>query len=87
MNKDFPDFDSIAKLRDKADKTDKLEAENNTLIQERDRYRVEAVAARNAVKALEVVRQEVEATNALNEHLLQELESHKTALESRTGDT
>lgn len=87
LNKDFPDFDSIAKLRDKADKTDKLEAENNTLIQERDRYRVEAVAARNAVKALEVVRQEVEATNALNEHLLQELESHKTALESRTGDT
>lgn len=36
---------------------------------------------------MEVIKQEVEATNALNEHLLQELESHKTALESRTGDT
>jgi len=34
-----------------------------------------------------VVKQRIDASNALNEHLLQELESHKTALESRTGDT
>ena len=54
---------------------------------ERNRYREEVVAARNAAKELETVKQEVEATNALNQHLLQELESHKTALESRTGDT
>lgn len=64
-----------------------LKQRYETLLQERDRYRAEATAARNATRELEVVRQEVAATNALNEHLLQELESHKTALESRTGDT
>lgn len=83
----YPDDESISSLEYKAQKVDKLEKENDALEQERDRYREEAIAARNASKELEVVRQEVEATNALNEHLLQELESHKTALESRTGDT
>lgn len=78
---------SISDLEEKAQRAEKLERENSALEQERNRYREEAVAARNASKELEVVRQEVEATNALNEHLLQELESHKTALESRTGDT
>ena len=83
----YPDDASISALEEKAQRAEKLERENSALEQERDRYREEAVAARNASKELEVVRQEVEATNALNEHLLQELESHKTALESRTGDT
>ena len=83
----YPDDVSISALEEKAQRAEKLERENSALEQERNRYREEAVAARNASKELEVVRQEVEATNALNEHLLQELESHKTALESRTGDT
>ena len=83
----YPDDARISALEEKAQRAEKLERENSALEQERNRYREEAVAARNASKELEVVRQEVEATNALNEHLLQELESHKTALESRTGDT
>lgn len=87
ITKEYPDDESIRKLKDKALKASELEQDNEALERERDRYRAEAVAARNASKALETIRQEVEATNALNEHLLQELESHKTALESRTGDT
>ena len=83
----YPDDDSIAALEERAQRAERLERENDALEQERNRYREEAVAARNASKELEVIRQEVDATNALNEHLLQELESHKTALESRTGDT
>ena len=83
----YPDDASIAVLEEKAQKVDNLERANDALEQERNRYREEVVAARNATKELEIVKQEVEATNALNEHLLQELESHKTALESRTGDT
>ena len=83
----YPDDASIAVLEEKAQKADNLERANDALEQERNRYREEVVAARNATKELEIVKQEVEATNALNEHLLQELESHKTALESRTGDT
>lgn len=83
----YPDDASIAALEEKAQKAEKLERANEALEQERNRYREEVVAARNATKELEIVKQEVEATNALNEHLLQELESHKTALESRTGDT
>lgn len=83
----YPDDASIAVLEEKAQKVDNLERAKDALEQERNRYREEVVAARNATKELEIVKQEVEATNALNEHLLQELESHKTALESRTGDT
>ena len=85
--KRYPDDAAISALEDKAQKADALERANEALELDRNRYREEAVAARNAVKELEIVRQEIEATNALNEHLLQELESHKTALESRTGDT
>ncbi len=83
----YPDDKSIAELEEKVKQTEKLEIENETLLLERNKYRDEAVAARNATKELETIKHEVEATNALNEHLLQELESHKTALESRTGDT
>lgn len=83
----YPDDGAIAVLEEKAQKADSLERANEALEQERNRYREEVAAARNATKELEIVKQEVEATNALNEHLLQELESHKTALESRTGDT
>lgn len=83
----YPDDAAIAALEDKAQKAEALERANEALELDRNRYREEVVAARNAVKELEIVKQEVEATNALNEHLLQELESHKTALESRTGDT
>lgn len=83
----YPDDAAISALEDKAKCAEKLEQENEVLIQERNKYREEVVAANNARRELEIVRQEVEATNALNEHLLQELESHKTVLESRTGDT
>ena len=83
----YPDDAAISELEEKAHKTDALERANEALELERNRYREEVIAARNATKELEIVKQEVEATNALNEHLLQELESHKTALESRTGDT
>jgi len=84
---EYPDDAAIAKLRENANKADKLESANETLTRERDRFREEALAAKNINKELEIVKRSVEATNALNEHLLQELESHKTALESRTGDT
>ena len=83
----YPDDAAISALEDKSRKFDKLEQENEVLIQERNKYREEVIAARNATRELEIIKQEAEATNALNEHLLQELESHKTALESRTGDT
>lgn len=83
----YPDNNSIVALEEKALRADNLERENSALEQERNRYREEVVAAKNASKEFEIIKREVEATNALNEHLLQELESHKTALESRTGDT
>lgn len=87
IHEKYHDEEAILQLEEKAELVESLERERNALELERNRYRKEAVAARNASKELEVVRQEVEATNALNEHLLHELESHKTALESRTGDT
>lgn len=83
----YPDDENISALEERAQKADKLDRENHALEQERNRYREEVAAARNVSKELEMAKQSVDATNALNEHLLHELESHKTALESRTGDT
>ena len=83
----YPDDENISALEERAQKADKLDRENHALEQERNRYREEVAAARNVSKELEMAKQSVDATNALNEHLLHELESHKTALESRSGDT
>lgn len=83
----YPDDAAISALEEKAQRSEQLEHENSALAMERDRYREEVVAAKNTLRELETVKQEVEATNALNDHLLKELESHKSALESRTGDT
>lgn len=87
VHEQYPDYSAIEDLEEKARKTDQLEYDNEVLKRERTQLRIEASAARDAGRTLDVLRREVEATNALNEHLLKELESHKTALESRTGDT
>ncbi len=84
---EYPDDASIEKLKMTAQKIEKLEVEKEQLERERNRYKEEVVAFQNVSKELEVMQRSVEVTNALNEHLLQELEAHKTALESRTGDT
>lgn len=83
----YPDDAAISALEEKARKTESMERENEALTVERNKYREQVAAANNQKRELDVIKREVEATNALNEHLLQELESHKTALESRTGDT
>ena len=84
---EYPDDASIEKLKMTAQKVEKLEVEKEQLERERNRYKEELVAFQNVSKELEVMQRSLEATNALNEHLLQELEANKTALESRTGDT
>ena len=82
----YPDDARIAGLETRARRVDELLVQVESLIVERDRYRDESVAARIAGRELESIKREAEATQALNQHLLEELESHKTALESRTGD-
>lgn len=84
---EYPDDAAIAELKAVAQEAERLKSENEALEQERNGYQQEVFAARRAYRDLEVIRQEVAATDALNEHLLQELASHKTALENRTGDT
>lgn len=84
---EYPDDAAIAELKAVAQEAERLKSENEVLEQERNDYQQEVFAARRAYRDLEIVRQEAAATNALNEHLLQELASHKTALENRTGDT
>ena len=84
---EYPDDAAIAELKVLAQEAERLKSENEALEQERNGYQQEVFAARRAYRDLEVIRQEVAATDALNEHLLQELASHKTALENRTGDT
>lgn len=83
----YPDESSIKKLEEKALKFDELKNRNDHLELSLNQSKEELTALKNGIKELEIIKQEVDATNALNEHLLYELRSHKTALESRTGDT
>ena len=84
--KNYPDIQVIENLEKRAEKAEALEIQKIELQQERDDYKERAAAAVRTSRELETVRREVEATNTLNQHLIQELESHKTALENRTGD-
>ena len=84
--KNYPDIQAIENLEKRAEKVDALEIQKQKILQERDDYKEKAAAAARTSRELETARREVEATNVLNQHLIQELESHKTALENRTGD-
>lgn len=84
--KNYPDIQAIENLEKRAEKVDVLEIQKQKILQERDDYKEKAAAAARTSRELETARREVEATNVLNQHLIQELESHKTALENRTGD-
>lgn len=83
----YKDDASVLPLEEKAAQFDMLKARYEEVERDRDRLLEQVKADRRTQKELEIIKQEVDATNALNEHLLKELESHKTALESRTGDT
>jgi len=87
IHKKYPDEERIKELENAKEDCEKLEKKNEELGKERNRYREEVVAMQTAQKELENYKRIVDATKTLNEHLLKELESHKTALESRTGDT
>lgn len=84
--KNYPDIQAIENLEKRAEKVDALEIQKQKILQERDDYKEKAAAAARTSRELETARREVEATNVLNQHLIQELESHKTALENRTRD-
>ena len=82
----YPNIQAIEALEQKANRSEALEIEKTNLLQDIDTYKEKAAASVRTSRELETIRREVEATNALNQHLIQELESHKTALENRTGD-
>ena len=82
----YPDDEAIKVLEEKAQKVADLEQKNIDLNLRYGKLRKEFSAATNEISELEIVKQEVEATRTLNEHLLKELKDHKAALESRTGD-
>jgi chromosome segregation ATPase len=83
----YPDMESIEELENTKEKYEKLAAKAEAIERERQSYKNELIAYQSAQKELEITQRIVAATKTLNEHLLRELESHKTALESRTGDT
>ncbi len=87
IHEKYQDENVIFAIEEKAGKVDKLEKDIDELIHERNTYKEEVYAARNTKEELRAYKAEIDATKTLNDHLLKELESHKTALESRTGDT
>jgi predicted nucleic acid-binding Zn-ribbon protein len=83
----YPDEKRLHILEEAEDKCKDLEKNNEELKRSCTRYKEQLKAYENSQRELEIVRREIDVINALNDHLLKELESHKTALESRTGDT
>lgn len=83
---DYPDVESIRQLQSQASLSTKLEGQLRDVEHERDVFRDQALAERRLNSELSAVRRELDATHALNEHLLNELEKNKKALESRTGN-
>jgi chloramphenicol 3-O-phosphotransferase len=87
IHEKYPDEESISELENTKKKYETLVVKNDELARDRNRYKEEVIAMQIAQKELETVKRAADATKTLNEHLLKELESHKTALESKTGDT
>jgi len=87
IHEKYPDEESIEELEKAKEERDKLKAENENLDRERRLYKDETLANRSALRELESVKCMADAAATLNEHLKKELESYKTALESRTGDS
>lgn len=83
---DYPDVESVRQLQSQAALCNKLENQLREAEHDRDTFRDQAMAGRRLNSELAAVRRELDATYALNEHLLNELEKNKKALENRTGN-
>lgn len=82
----YPNGEKILELENQAESAVRFEEELNKTQHQRDEYRQRYEAERNLNSELTSTKRELDATRALNEHLLQELEKNKTALENRTGN-
>ena len=83
---DYPDIESVRQLQSQAALCNKLEGQLRDAEHDRDTFRDQAMAERRLNSELAAVRRELDATHALNEHLLNELEKNKKALENRNGN-
>ena len=83
---DYPDIESVRQLQSQAALCNKLEGQLRDAEHDRDTFRDQAMAERRLNSELTAARRELDATHALNEHLLNELEKNKKALENRTGN-
>jgi hypothetical protein len=83
----YPDEESLRTIEKDAERYHKLQPIHEAIERERDRLCEELSAFKRTQKELEIIKLETDATYALNEHLKKELNNHKNALESRTGDT
>lgn len=82
----YPNGEKILELENQAESAVRYEEELRKTQHQRDEYRQRYEAERNLNSELTSTKRELDATRALNEHLLQELEKNKTALENRTGN-
>jgi hypothetical protein len=80
-------YPNIHEIADKAKQFDRNEQKYKDYEETGTRLREIKTEMQYKQEELKILSSTLKAKNALNEHLLKELESHKTALESRTGDT
>ena len=82
----YPSDEKLLQLEAEAESAVRSREELSKVQHQRDEYRQRYEAERNLTGELTATKRELDATRALNEHLLQELEKNKTALENRTGN-
>lgn len=82
---DYPDIESVRQLQSQAALCNKLEGQLRDAEHDRDTFRDQAMAERRLNSELAAARRELDATHALNEHLLNELEKTKKLLKTGTA--
>jgi len=82
----YPSEEDIFRLETEAKEAADLKENLRKAEQQKDEYKLRYEAEHNLAGELASTKRELDATRALNEHLLQELEKNKTALENRTGN-
>lgn len=87
IQQDFPNYEDIEVLKQKANKAEALEHEKSKLEEECHYYQSEQQNYETLRRTNEQLQKSIDTNKVLNDNLLKEMKSVKSALENHTGDT
>ena len=87
IQEDYPNYEDIELLKQKANKAEALEHEKSKLEEECHYYQSEQQNYEKLRRTNEQLQKSIDTNKVLNDNLLKEMQSVKSALENHTGDT